>query len=1020
MRPLRLRMTAFGPYAGTEELDFTLFGRQGVFLLHGPTGAGKTTILDAICFALFGDTSGGDRDGKGMRSHLADVETLTEVVLDFAIGAESYRVRRVPEQERPKRRGEGTTTASQDATLWRRTHCAADDNDEGEVLEGGWTRVTQRVEQTLGFGEDQFRQVVVLPQGRFRELLNASSGDREEILETLFGTERFRRLQEKLKKAAGEVESQRKKLIERRSWVLQEAGAASEEDLRVGREKAAQAYAEAGTAVTERRGAHESAQRAVEEARAEVARIREQEEAERELNGLMARAEEMMVLRAVLQAAERAAGLEDVEREEAGRREAAAAAEAREQEARESLAAAEERQQEADAVLAAEREKEGDRVSARQEVQRLDTLVERVQLLARSATDLAASRGKEERARVARDAEAARVQTLQEQIDPRRAEADVLREAAGRVDAAEAAVREARQVANDRGRLEEARTRLGEQQAALSKVVGTRGQTETEHAEAEARYRALRDLWLHSQAAVLSGALEPGEPCPVCGSVEHPAPAVPPPDLPTHAEVEAAEERLSEIGAELAKARRAETEAMGRVESAEAQVQDLTSRLGAAAERDVAAAEAERERAEAERAAAVAARERLESIEQETADLTEEIGTAEQLLRELEEDHRRAVEAVRVVDALVAERASGIPEELRDPDALERARSSAAQRLGSLDQALEAARAAAEECTREAAVQRKELEGAAQAREEAARAAAEAAERFEDRLREARLDRDGYRSARRSAAECEEMRAEFDTHQASLTAAQARTARAREAVTAEVEPELQELENAAAALKAELEEAIEEQGRSKNRLEQHDGWIRSHEEISEELAAVDAEYQVIGRVSEVADGGNEARITFQRYVLGALLEEVLVQASARLRIMSRSRYELQRADRLERRRLGGLDLEVMDHYTSKPRPAKSLSGGEGFLASLSLALGLADVIQAQEGGIHLETIFVDEGFGTLDPESLDLAMRALLDLQASGRLVGIISHVPELRQQISNRLEVVPGHRGSSVRIHTA
>jgi len=991
MRPLRLRMTAFGPYAGTEELDFTLFGRQGVFLLHGPTGAGKTTILDAICFALFGNTSGGDRDGKGMRSHLADVETLTEVVLDFAIGPECYRVRRVPEQERPKRRGEGTTTASQDATLWRRTHCPAEDNDEGEVLENGWTKVTQRVKETLGFGEDQFRQIVVLPQGRFRELLNASSDEREKILETLFGTERFRRLQEKLKEAAGEVESQRKKLTERRSWVLQEADAASEEDLQAGREKAARAYAEAGTTVTERRGVHESAQRAVEEARAEVARIREQEEAERELNGLIARAEEMVALRAVLQAAERAVGLEDVEREEAERRGTAAAAEVREREAREILAAAEQRQQEADAALAAEREREGERVSARQEVQRLEALVERVELLARSVTDLAVARSEEERARAARDAEAARGQALQEQIEPRRAEAAILRETAGRVDAAEAAVREARHVANDRRRLEEARIRLGEQQAALSATVGTREKTEREHEKAENRYRALRDLWLHSQAAVLSGALKPGEPCPVCGSVEHPDPAVSPPDLPKHAEVEAAEKSLAAIGADLAEARRAETEAIGRVESAEEQVQDLTSRLGDAAECGLAAAEAELARAEAERVAAVDAGEQLESIEREIANVTDEIGNTEQLLQKLEEAHRHSIEALRVADALATERASSVPEKLRDPDALEHARSSAAHCLTSLDQALEAA----------------------------ARAAAEAAERFEDRLREAQFDRDGYRSAKRSAAECESMRAELDKHQASLTAAQARTARAREAVTAEVEPELHEMESAAAALKTELEEAIEEQGRSKNRLEQHDSWIRSYEEVSEQLAVVDAEYQVIGRVSEVAGGGNEARITFQRYVLGALLEEVLVQASARLRRMSRSRYELQRADRLERRRLGGLDLEVMDHYTSKPRPAKSLSGGEGFLASLSLALGLADVIQAQEGGVHLETIFVDEGFGTLDPESLDLAMRALLDLQASGRLVGIISHVPELRQQISNRLEVVSGHRGSSVRVHT-
>lgn len=1014
MRPLRLRMTAFGPYAGTEEIDFTRFGRQGLFLLHGPTGAGKTSILDAICFALFGGTSGGDRDGKGMRCHQADAETPAEVVLDFAIGAEVYRVRRAPEQERPRKRGGGTTTAGEEATLWRRTHCTAD--EEGEVLESGSTRVTQRVARTLGFGKDQFRQIVVLPQGRFRELLNASSDEREKILEALFGTERFRQLQERLKEAAGEVKRRHESLTERRGWVLQEAGAASEEALQAGRGEAARAHLEAGVVVAARRGAHESAQRMVEEGRAEVARIREREDAEQELDALLAREDEMAGLRSVCQAAERAAGLEDVEREETERQEEAVAAGEREREAREIVLAAEERHRDADAAFAAEREKEGERAATRDEVQRLDALVERVRAHAESAAALAGAASKEESARVARDAGAAGVRALQEQIDPMRAGVEALREVAARVDAAEAAVRETRRIADDRGLLDETRTRLGERRVALLAAVETCTRIGNEHAEAEHRYRTLRDHWLRSQAAVLAGGLEPDTPCPVCGSAEHPAPAVAPPDLPKHADVEAAEERLQVLGRELAEARRAETEAIGSVERAEEQVKDLAFRLGEAADRDASSAEQEWVRAEAERTAAVEARQRLERIEREITALTPEIEAAELSLRQLEEAHREAAEAVRVADALMAERASGIPEELRDPTILEDARSAASRRSSTLDQALEEARSTADRCAREAAVRRTELEGAVQAREKAGRVAAEAAERFADRLREAELDLDGYRSAKRSASEREEMRAEIDTHRASLAAAQDRAARAREAITAEVAPEISVLEDDAAARHTELEQAVEEQGRLKTRLEQHDGWIRGYEE----LAAVDAEYQVIGRVSEVAGGGNEARITFQRYVLGALLEEVLVQASARLRIMSRSRYELQRADRLERRRLGGLDLEVMDHFTSKPRPAKSLSGGEGFLASLSLALGLADVVQAHEGGIHLETIFVDEGFGTLDPESLDLAMRALLDLQASGRLVGIISHVPELRQQISSRLEVVSGRRGSSVRIHAA
>ena len=171
---------------------------------------------------------------------------------------------------------------------------------------------------------------------------------------------------------------------------------------------------------------------------------------------------------------------------------------------------------------------------------------------------------------------------------------------------------------------------------------------------------------------------------------------------------------------------------------------------------------------------------------------------------------------------------------------------------------------------------------------------------------------------------------------------------------------------------------------------------------------------MLGRLSEVANGNNPRRMTFQRYVLATLLDEVLEAASLRLLRMSRGRYALQRVrEQGDQRMAGGLDLEVFDHDTGSARPANTLSGGEGFLASLSLALGLADVVQSRAGGIQLDTLFVDEGFGTLDPESLDFAIRTLLDLQQAGRLVGIISHVSELRERIDVRLEVRPGAGGS-------
>jgi exonuclease SbcC len=167
----------------------------------------------------------------------------------------------------------------------------------------------------------------------------------------------------------------------------------------------------------------------------------------------------------------------------------------------------------------------------------------------------------------------------------------------------------------------------------------------------------------------------------------------------------------------------------------------------------------------------------------------------------------------------------------------------------------------------------------------------------------------------------------------------------------------------------------------------------------------------------VANGGNPMGLTLQRFVLGALFDDVARAATSRLRIMSRGRYALQRTmERARANAAGGLELEVFDEYTGVSRPVATLSGGESFLASLALALGLADVVQAHSGGVFLETIFVDEGFGTLDPEALDEALKALLDLQGAGRLVGIISHVPELKERIDARLEVLPADRGSTAR----
>ena len=249
-------------------------------------------------------------------------------------------------------------------------------------------------------------------------------------------------------------------------------------------------------------------------------------------------------------------------------------------------------------------------------------------------------------------------------------------------------------------------------------------------------------------------------------------------------------------------------------------------------------------------------------------------------------------------------------------------------------------------------------------------------------------------------------------------AAHERAERATLAIAGLTRPDLVALDARAGAARAAVEAALDRLAHARSALATLAETLARLDDIARQSGAIEAEYRFVGHLADIANGTNGRNLTFQRYVLAALLDDVLRAASLRLAAMSRGRYQLQRREDLaDARRAGGLDLEVFDEYTGRSRPASTLSGGEGFMASLSLALGLSDVVQAYAGGVQLDTLFIDEGFGSLDPESLDMAMKALIDLQQRGRTVGVISHVEEMKQQIDVAIEVVQGVRGSRVRM---
>jgi len=293
-----------------------------------------------------------------------------------------------------------------------------------------------------------------------------------------------------------------------------------------------------------------------------------------------------------------------------------------------------------------------------------------------------------------------------------------------------------------------------------------------------------------------------------------------------------------------------------------------------------------------------------------------------------------------------------------------------------------------------------------------------AAVAFEQQLRQVGFSgSDAYLEAKGLIDKLPTLEQEIQAYDAACFSAQERYRRAEELAQGIQMPDTAGLAAQAEQAQADYDAVVKAMNTMELTIKRQEDWLKRSKQLAAELKAAEERYAVVGRLAEVANGQNSLRLSFQRFVLTTLLDDVIVAANARLKIMSRGRYSLvRRVNPIHRGSAGGLDLEVEDAYTGYARSVTTLSGGETFLASLALALGLADVVQNYSGGIYLDTIFVDEGFGTLDPEALDLAMQALLDLQSNGRLVGIISHVPELKERIDVRLEVIPVEKGSTTR----
>lgn len=1017
MRPRRLVVSAFGPYATEQVFDFDDLKGNNFFLICGPTGSGKTSVLDAICYALYGDSSGAERAGRTMRSDHASPATETSVLLDFELGKKSYRITRKPEQERPKKRGEGTTTQPATATTWDRTE-AADADDEGKVIASQPRSVNEASERLLGFKSEQFRQVVMLPQGQFQTFLKSKSDERQKILERLFGTEFYRRIEDALKDAARGIGNDIKTVRDRRDAVLEDADASDLDSLVDRQGKRERALTIAERRLEQIRNASRRANEDVTQASRVEDQFVELEKATNYLAELERKKAAIAEDRETLADARRADSLLDVETS------------AQEAEAELAQAKAHVKKAEGDSVVRAKELRAAAAEKAKAEESR-----PKIKELERTLEHLKQHKNALERVKDTEDEISNLDSLITKLVNTQEHEDTELSDLQLELEDSKNKLRDAHTLEKQLESLQEACTALGktvkqreqsastqkelkESQRALTTAERELIASERELNASKSEYEDIEHRWRAGQASVLASHLKRGEPCPVCGSTDHPVHATASKTVPSDerlAVAKGAHEKVQKVWESLTREMNVKR---GTVRALETKEASLLDGLGDDAQSSV-------HRLNEELDSRLAMLREAKGAGMRIVRIAKTISKAEATQAELKksiqsrakEIKRREGEQDKLRGNLDA-RLSGIPAQLRSVKGLRDASAKAAATLTQLQTAIDEAIVEHEDANKAASDAEAGRKAAVQQLGKAERQRAAKAEQFGNRLSaQGFATIEQFQKARRTKTDIRTLESWIKKYDAAMSAAEARVKRATQQTEELKRPDLAAIKARAERIDRIRERSLGQAQSIEQELRSIRKWTLDLKSLDSREAKLDKEFRTIGYISELADGKNSRKMTFQRFVLAALLDDVLRVASRRLEVMSKGRYRIERTTRqLDLRSSGGLDLEVHDAHTGRNRAVNTLSGGESFLASLALALGLSDVVQAYAGGIVLDTIFVDEGFGSLDPEALDLAINTLLDLQAQGRLVGVISHVPDLKERIDVRLEIESSRTGSTAR----
>lgn len=915
MRPLTLKMSAFGPYAGYTEIPLEELGEQGLYLITGDTGAGKTTIFDAICFALFGEASGENRDASMFRSKYADEDTPTEVELRFSHAGKEYTVKRNPEYMRPAKKGDGYTKQVADAEL----HLP-----NGKVVTK-LKSVTQEIESLLGINKDQFSRIAMLAQGDFMKLLLADTKERMEIFRELFKTQNYRTLQKRLddesKSVYGEL-ADSKKSIEQ--YI---AGIQVDQDdvlsIDVERAIAGNMTTEAVVELLDKLTGKDVALK--DKLDTELEKINKDLE---KVNNTIGAAEALENAKEALGKAEKQLEIEEPKVEEK---------KAVFDEAKKDLKGKDALQKKATQIEA--------------ELPNYDAFDAMNEDIEKTKKDKEVQKKNLDKEEKNRDKEQTELEKLKKELSSMKdssAEVEKLKNTLGKLN----------DEAESLDELSESLDVYFDEKDSLVEAQEIYQDKDKEFNKINSDYEEMEQRFRDGQAGILAEKLKEGEKCPVCGSTKHPHLAQLSDKVPTEKELNAAKKK-----ADAARKEREESanEASGLKKALEEKEKSLK---------------------------------KLTKKQLKTDDLAEAHDKIEDAIEKCAEKHKKAEESLEKYE-----------EQLKRKEILEKDIPKKEEAIKSKSVAIEALKASVASAETKIKENDKQLaqlkKGLSFESKKAAKAEAKKLNIQADELQ------DKYDLADKALKDQKEkvvkLKAEIDGHKKTI----------KDSLVVDLAAEKEKKEK----LDENQKECISHGKAVASRIDVNERIRTDISKKSDEVTVIEKKLQWMRALADTANGrlSGKEKIMLETYIQMTYFDRIINRANLRFMMMSSGQYELVRMREADNAKSqSGLELNVIDHYNGSERSVKSLSGGESFMASLSLALGLSDEIQSSAGGIQIDTMFVDEGFGSLDPEALDQAYKALAGLIEGNRLVGIISHVADLKERIDKQVVVTKEKSGGS------